>query len=101
MNAALRTVAALPAHRGSRRRDETAITHSIWTVGSCVAVGYDKDNGTGGVGFQGLVETLSDAMWKPTAVPDVSSKVTMPGGSPGPGQARTTVLWTWLPGHRG
>lgn len=79
MNAARRTIAALPAHRGSRPGDETAITHSIWTVGSCVAVGYDKANGAGGVGLQGLVETLSDGTWKPTAVPDVSSKQGMAG----------------------
>ena len=40
-------------------------------VGQCVAVGFDK--ASGGV-YQGLVETLADGTWTPTAVSAVSSK---------------------------
>jgi hypothetical protein len=44
---------------------------SCQKVGNCVAVGFDK--ASGGV-TQGVVETLSDGIWTPTAVPAVSSK---------------------------
>jgi hypothetical protein len=40
-------------------------------VGHCVAVGFDK--ASGGV-YQGLVETLADGTWTPTAISAVSSK---------------------------
>jgi hypothetical protein len=40
-------------------------------VGNCVAVGFDRASSDV---YQGLVETLSDGTWTPTAVPAVSSK---------------------------
>jgi hypothetical protein len=44
---------------------------SCQKAGSCTAVGFDKASGDV---TQGLVETLSDGTWTPSAVPDVSSK---------------------------
>lgn len=43
-------------------------------VGHCVAVGSDKADTAAGVGAQGLIETLVNGTWTPTAVPGVFSK---------------------------
>lgn len=47
-------------------------------VGHCVAVGYDKASSASGDVYQGLVETLSDGTWTPTAVPGVFSRNSPP-----------------------
>lgn len=44
---------------------------SCQKAGNCVAVGFDKASGNV---TEGVVETLSDGTWTPTAVPAVSSK---------------------------
>jgi hypothetical protein len=51
----------------------TLVDVSCPDVGDCVAVGSARMSGASGEIFQGLVETLSDGAWTPTAIPDVSA----------------------------